>query len=86
LIFVSPVLKAEIETLAFAFVPKNELAVIKTLMRRLNTDVTKVEERYQDLLRRVERKPFHSLLNGLLSTPWLYRSRLRGSKDQVSVN
>jgi len=33
-------------------VRKNELAVIKTLMRRLNTDVTAVEERYQDLLRR----------------------------------
>jgi hypothetical protein len=75
-------LKAESETLAFAFVRKNKLAVIKTLMRRLNTDVTAVEERYQDLLRRVERKAFRSL-DGLLSTPRLYRSRLRGSKDQV---
>jgi hypothetical protein len=75
-------LKAESETLAFAFVRKNKLAVTKTLMRRLKTDVTAVEERYQDLLGRVERKPFRSL-DGLLSTPRLYRSRLRGSKHQV---
>jgi len=54
-------LKAESETLTFAFVRKNKLAVIKTLMRRLNTDVTAVEERYQGLLRRVEHKPFRSL-------------------------
>ena len=82
-LFVSHVLKAEIETLAFAFVPKNKLTVIKAQMRRLNTKVTAVEERYQDLLRHMERKPFRSLLDGLRSTRAACRSRLRGSREQV---
>jgi hypothetical protein len=75
-------LKAEIETLAFAFVRKNKLAVSKTLMRRLKTDVTAVEERYQGLLRRVQHKPFRSLAARSRRHGFIDRA-YEGSKDQV---
>jgi NitT/TauT family transport system substrate-binding protein len=67
-------LKAEIEALAFALSPKNKVAVMKTLMRRLRTDAAGAEEGYQDLLRGVDRKPFPSL-DGLRNTQRLMKLR-----------
>jgi NitT/TauT family transport system substrate-binding protein len=54
-------LKGEIEGIAFAVVPKNKPAVIKTLMRRLRVDATAAEDGYTDMLRGIDRKPFASL-------------------------
>jgi len=71
-------LNAEIEALAFAFAPKNK----PTVMRRLNTDVTAVEERYQGLLRRVEGKPFRSLAGCSRRCGFIDRA-YEGSKHQV---
>jgi ABC-type nitrate/sulfonate/bicarbonate transport system substrate-binding protein len=54
-------LKAMIESIAFAFAPKNKPVVIKTILRRLKTDQNSAEEGYDDLLRAVEKKPFPSV-------------------------
>jgi len=67
-------LKAEIEALAFALAPKNKSAVIKTLMKRLRTDVAGAEEGYLDLLKGVDRKPFPSL-DGLRNVQRMLKMR-----------
>lgn len=67
-------LKAMIESIAFAFAPKNKAVVIKTIVRRLKTDQNSAEEGYDDLLRAVEKKPFPSL-EGLRNAQRLMKIR-----------
>ena len=67
-------LKAMIESIAFAFAPKNKPVVIKTIIRRLKTDQNSAEEGYDDLLRAVEKKPFPSL-EGLRNAQRLMKIR-----------
>jgi ABC-type nitrate/sulfonate/bicarbonate transport system substrate-binding protein len=67
-------LKAMIESIAFAFAPKNKPVVIKTILRRLKTDQNSAEEGYDDLLRAVEKKPFPSV-EGLRNAQRLMKLR-----------
>jgi ABC-type nitrate/sulfonate/bicarbonate transport system substrate-binding protein len=54
-------LKAEIEAVAYIVAPKNKVAAIKTLMRRMRINAAGAEEGYLDLLRVLERKPLPSV-------------------------
>jgi len=51
-----------VDSLAFTLAPVNKSIVVRTIMRRLQIDDSKVgEEGYQDLMTSIERKPFPSL-------------------------
>ena len=67
-------LKAMIESIAFAFAPKNKPVVVKTIIRRLKADQNSAEEGYDDLLRAVEKKPFPSV-EGLRNAQRLMKLR-----------
>ena len=50
-----------VDSVAYTLAPMNKNVVVRTIMRRLQIDDPKVgEERYQDLLTSIERKPFPS--------------------------
>jgi hypothetical protein len=55
-------LKALLESLAYVVAPKNQVAVVELIMKKLRIkDTVTAEEGYNDLVRTMARKPFPTL-------------------------